>query len=137
LPVFRGRETLEIVLRATGLDVETREIDATEIDKDAVGEFDVVLFLGVFYHLFNPIATLQRLAGVTREVLVLETHLDAESESRPAMVFYPGDELNGDASNWWGPNRACVEALLRAVGFTRVECAAGSGTSRGVFHAWK
>lgn len=137
LPAFRGRETLDIVLQATGLAIETREIDTTEIDEAAVGTFEIVLFLGVFYHLFNPIAVLQRLAAVTREVLVLETHMDAEAELRPAMVFYPGNELNGDASNWWGPNRACVDALLRAVGFLRIEFAPGSGPGRGVFHAWK
>lgn len=137
LPAFRGRETFEIVLEATGLTIETLEIDATEITEVDVGTFDIVLFLGVFYHLFDPIATLQRLAAVARNVLVLETHLDAEVDGRPGMVFYPSDELNGDASNWWGPNRACVEALLRAVGFARVDYAQGSARGRGVFHAWK
>ncbi len=29
--------------------------------------------------------------------------------------------MNRDASNWWGPNPAAVEAMLRAVGFARVE----------------
>jgi hypothetical protein len=52
--------------------------------------------------------------------LVLETVLDAEKLGRPGMVFYPGDELKGDASNWWGPNRPCVEAMLRDVGFRQI-----------------
>ena len=33
------------------------------------------------------------------------------------MVFYPNDELDGDPTNWWGPNTACLEALLGTVGF--------------------
>jgi hypothetical protein len=37
------------------------------------------------------------------------------------MVFYPGDELKGDPSNWWGPNRLCVEAMLRGLGFDRID----------------
>jgi hypothetical protein len=40
---------------------------------------------------------------------------------RPAAAFYPGRELNGDPTNWWGPNAAAVHGMLRAVGFARVE----------------
>ena len=40
---------------------------------------------------------------------------------RPAMALYPGDELAGDGSNWWGPNLAALRAMLREEGFTRVE----------------
>jgi tRNA (mo5U34)-methyltransferase len=55
------------------------------------------------------------------------------------MVFYPGTELNDDPTNWWGPNRQCVEALLRLVGFNRVvyEPHPLVGGSRGIFHAYK
>ena len=37
------------------------------------------------------------------------------------MVFYPGKELAEDHTNWWGPNQPCVVAMLRDVGFPRVE----------------
>jgi tRNA (mo5U34)-methyltransferase len=36
------------------------------------------------------------------------------------MVFYPGAELKHDPSSWWGPNRICVEAMLRDVGFKQI-----------------
>jgi hypothetical protein len=36
------------------------------------------------------------------------------------MVFYPGAELKHDPSSWWGPNRRCVEAMLRDVGFKQI-----------------
>lgn len=36
------------------------------------------------------------------------------------MVFYPGTKLNDDPSNWWGPNRPCVEAMLCDVGFGHI-----------------
>jgi len=60
-----------------------------EITVEAIGRWDIVLFLGVFYHLLDPIDALRRLAEVTNEVLVLETHLDLQDVNRPAMVFYP------------------------------------------------
>ena len=41
--------------------------------------------------------------------------------NRPASAFYPGSELNQDHTNWFGPNPACVEAMLKTVGFRRVQ----------------
>ena len=103
------------------------------------GQFDVVLFLGVFYHLVDPIQALQNVAALTKEVAVVESHLDLATVERPAMVFYPGAELNNDPTNWWGPNRACMQALLRLVGFTRIEYQPHPivGSARGIFHAYK
>ena len=86
-----------------------------------VGRFDVVLFLGVLYHLKHPWVALERVASVCDGPLILETHADLLDVRRPAMAFYPGDEVAGDASNWWGPNLAALKAMLREEGFARVE----------------
>jgi tRNA (mo5U34)-methyltransferase len=64
---------------------------------------------------------LERVASVTGEQLILETHTDLLAIEQPAMAFYPGRELNDDPTNWWGPNPAAVTAMLQAVGFRRVE----------------
>ena len=53
--------------------------------------------------------------------MILETHVDLTLSRRPAAAFYPGRELKGDHTNWWGPNAAAVEGMLRAVGFPDVE----------------
>jgi len=138
-PGLRGKETFDLVMARLGIDPESRVIDVNEITPEAVGRWDVVLFLGVFYHLLDPIDSLRRLAQITNEVLVLETHLDLQDLDRPAMVFYPGREPGGDETNWWGPNRACVEGLLRAVGFPKI-CFTqhpSAGPGRGFFHAFK
>jgi len=116
---FRGREAFELARDELGLDVEGLELDPTEID-EKVGLFDVVLFIGVFYHLYDPIDALQRLRGITRQLLLVETHQDLMENPNPGMVFYPGDILNHDATNWWGPNPALMLHLLLQLGFTRV-----------------
>jgi tRNA (mo5U34)-methyltransferase len=137
-PGYRGKESFDLVMSRLGIEVNSRTIDVQEISIDAVGCWDVVLFLGVFYHLLDPIAALSRLAAVTREVLVLETHLDAWDSERPAMIFYPGSELGSDSSNWWGPNRPCVETLLKTVGFPIVHFTRHPlAPERGFFHAFK
>jgi len=137
-PKFRGRETFDLARTALGLDVEAREIDVAQLSPDTVGEFDVVLFLGVFYHRLDAIESLARVARLAKEVLVVETHLDLRQLDRPAMVFYPGTELNGDATNWWGPNEQCLQALLLGHGFTEVEISVHPSTdNRAIFHAWR
>jgi tRNA (mo5U34)-methyltransferase len=138
-PELRGKETFDLVMTRLGVDVETRLIDIQNASPKAIGRWQVVLFLGVFYHLFDPIAALKCLADITDEVLVLETHLELQDVVKPAMAFYPGGELSGDATNWWAPNRAAVEALLKIVGFPKVLYTPHptSGEVRGVFHAFK
>jgi tRNA (mo5U34)-methyltransferase len=137
-PELRGRETFDLVMSRFGLEVESRTLDIREATVDTLGRWDFVLFLGVFYHLLNPIAVLQQLAAIANVALVLETHLDLHDVDRPAMVFYPGSELDGDATNWWAPNRTCMEKLLATVGFPTVHFTPHpSGPNRGFFHAYK
>ena len=67
--------------------------------------------------------------------------------ARPAAAFYPARELNGDPTNWWGPNPAAVQGMLKVAGFSRVDhtytwlapVKPGEPAARGnaIFHAWK
>lgn len=101
--------------------VEDRAIDVMELSPESVGIFDLVLFLGVLYHLRHPLLALERVASVTRTRLILETEVDLIGRRRPAMAFYPGTELNRDPTNWWAPNPRCLTDMLKSVGFTRIE----------------
>jgi hypothetical protein len=58
-------------------------------------------------------------------MVVLETVVDMLFCRRPAMAFYPQDELGRDATNWCGPNPAAVLGMLRTVGFKRCEIVSG------------
>jgi len=138
-PHFRGKETFELVMSRLGIEAESKVLDIQEADTDSLGRWQVVLFLGVFYHLLDPIAALKRLAEMTEEALVIETHMDLEDVVKPAMAFYPDRELGGDASNWWAPNRPAMEALLRVFGFPRVLYVPHplATSNRGIFHAFK
>ena len=120
-PEYRGRETVELAAAELGLPVKTLELDPLDLDRVSFKvAFDVVLFLGVFYHLIDPIRVVMALRRHTRQVLVLETVHDGLAIERPAMIFYPNRELNEDPTNWWGPNPSAVYWLLRRAGFGRV-----------------
>ena len=115
------KKGFELARRALGSRVEDRTIEVLDLSPDTVGVFDVVLFLGVLYHMRHPLLALERVASVTRQHLIMQTQVDMLAVDRPAMAFYPGTELNGDPSNWVGPNPAAVKAMLEDVGFTRIE----------------
>lgn len=110
----------EIARRALNSKVADMEIDVLALSPETVGVFDVVLFLGVLYHMRDPLLALERVYSVTGTQLILETHMERVGGNRPMMVFYPGSELNQDPTNWWGPNPAAVEAMLKTVGFRTV-----------------
>jgi tRNA (mo5U34)-methyltransferase len=137
-PQIRGREAFDLARSALGADVDSCEIDVADLSIEAVGEFDVVLYLGVFYHRYDAIAALATVARLAKHVLIVETHLDLRDIDVPAMAFYPGRELADDATNWWGPNEHCMRALLLGHGFTDIEVTAHPAAhNRAIFHAWR
>jgi SAM-dependent methyltransferase len=77
--------------------------------------FDVVLCSGLIYSVPNPMSLLSRLRAVTGELLVIETASTSLGGDEPMMMFQ-GDEI-GNRSNWWIPNRPCIEAMLATAGF--------------------
>lgn len=101
--------------------VEAAEIDVLDLSPEQVGVFDIVLFLGLLYHMKHPMLALERAASVTKRLLIVETVIDLLYLPGKALAFYPGSELGRDDTNWFGPTPAAVEAMLRAVGFARVE----------------
>jgi tRNA (mo5U34)-methyltransferase len=98
-----------------------------ELDPERLGRFDLVLLLGVLYHMRHPLLALERVASVTGRQLILETAVDCTWTRRPAAAFYPGHALGLDPTNWWGPNPEAVVGMLQAVGFSRVEVVSPDG----------
>ncbi len=131
----------ELARRILESKVEDQDIDVLDLNPERVGVFDVVLFLGVLYHMRHPLLALERVASVTGDHLILETHVDLLDVPRPAMAFYPGAELNNDHTNWCGPNPSMVLAMLETVGFRKAVIYAGPfkmpTSTRMIFHAWK
>jgi tRNA (mo5U34)-methyltransferase len=117
---MQAKRGFEIARRALNSKVESVEVDVLDIAPGKIGVFDLVFFLGVLYHMRHPLLALEKVFSVTGKQLILETHIERVGGTRPAMVFYPGSELNHDPTNWWGPNPAVVEAMLKCVGFSRV-----------------
>jgi len=129
--------------RATlGSSVEDATIDVEDLDPAEIGTFDLVLFLGVLYHLWHPLLALEKVSGVTGDHLIVETRVDRIRDTEPVLRFYP-DWVRPCGGLPWCPNPEAVVEMLKAVGFSRVEQGGvyphtpGSDYGRMVAHAWK
>ena len=118
---MQAKTGFDIARKALQSKVESIQIDVLDIMPETVGTFDLVLFLGVLYHMPHPLLALERVFSVTKKQLILESHIERVGGNRPMVVFFPGSEMNNDPTNWWGPNVAAIEAMLKTVGFRRVE----------------
>jgi tRNA (mo5U34)-methyltransferase len=120
-------------------DIEFRKMNVYEVPQ-LKERFDIVIFMGVLYHLRHPLLALDLLHDhVTQDLLIFqsmqrgskevsevkEDYLFWETEifdkqDFPKMYFIERS-YSGDCTNWWVPNRACVEAMLRSSGFDIIE----------------
>ena len=118
--------------------VELRQMDVYDLAR-LREEFDVVLFLGVLYHLRYPLLGLDLVAEKVRGTLVLQTLTapvtatrevpdDLPFEQReqladpawPSMSFIE-HRLADDPTNWWAPSPAAVEGMVRSTGLRVVD----------------
>ncbi len=114
----------ELARKVLNSKVEDVEIDVLDLSPENIGTFDIVLFLGVLYHMRHPLLALERVYGVTKELLILETLVDLLYFRRPVLAFYPNAELANDPTTWFGPNPIAVVGMLKTVGFKKVDIVA-------------
>ena len=121
-PELPGRRGFDFARRALGSKVEPVVADFQTVDLDGLGRFDVVLYLGVLYHMKEPLTCLERLRPVTSEVAVIETeavHLQG-MEHEALLQFHSGSSLRVDFGNWYVPTMEALHNLCRAAGFSDV-----------------
>jgi tRNA (mo5U34)-methyltransferase len=119
----------------SGLKIEFRKMSAYDVGQ--LGEkFDLVIFMGVLYHLRHPLLALDIIhKHVARDLLLFQSMLRGSNQVETVERDYdfwttsqfdnPGypkmhfieHKYADDPTNWWAPNRACVEAMLRSAGF--------------------
>jgi tRNA (mo5U34)-methyltransferase len=116
-------------------EIEFRELSVYDVG--ALGEtFDIVLFMGVLYHLRHPLLALDLIRQhVASDLMVFQSMQRGSSEALPLEEnyhFWTRDLFDraafpklhfiehryaDDPTNWWIPNRSCTEAMLRSAGF--------------------
>ncbi len=122
-----------------GVEIELRQMSVYDVAK-LRQQFDLVLFLGVLYHLRHPLLALDLIYdNVVKDRLVVQSMLRGTPDVEPVELdydFWQTDHFDrpgypklhfvearyaADDTNWWVPNRACLEAMLRSAGFEIIE----------------
>jgi tRNA (mo5U34)-methyltransferase len=130
------RRCIDLVRQHLAPSLQIVDADLPDLTAERFGRFDVVLFLGVLYHLRDPLRALEQVAQLAGDTLVVETRMTLRYVRKPVMQFHPGSTLGNDPTNWWTPNRRCVEAMLRDLGFKQVRFTQPDWRwRRGLFHA--
>jgi tRNA (mo5U34)-methyltransferase len=135
-PYIDRPEGFETAHRLLGSKVEFRRLDLQTLDPAQLGQFDVVLCLGVLYHLRHPLLGIEQLARLTKDTLYLETEVSQSILNPPVMRFIEGLYHGRDITTWWVPSIACVRQMARSAGFQRVETVKIYDT-RAVFRCYK
>jgi tRNA (mo5U34)-methyltransferase len=123
-----------------GLDVEFVQGDVYDLDRIVGGQvFDYVLFMGVLYHLKHPLYALEQVARLVRGRLLFQsmergawgetefaadypiTERDVFFDDRFPRLYFIEHKYAGDSTNWWIPNPACTQAMLRTVGLRIID----------------
>ncbi len=118
-----------------GMEIEFRKLSVYHVG-DLREKFDVVIFMGVLYHLRHPLLALDLLhEHVTRDLMVFQSLLRGPEEPPEIAEDYPFSETSvfeepgyprmvfveksysKDPTNWWFPNHACAQAMLRSAGY--------------------
>ena len=86
-----------------------------------------MLYLGVLYHMKEPLTCLERLRAVTTEVAVIETEaVHVEGLDHEALLqFHAGSSLRTDFGNWYVPTIEALHNMCRAAGFAQVRTIVG------------
>jgi tRNA (mo5U34)-methyltransferase len=123
------------VAEVNGLDIEFRQLSVYDLES-LHEKFDIVLFMGVLYHLRHPLLALDLIhEHVATDTMVFQSMQRGSVEAEdfapdydfweteifdkpgyPKMYFVE-KSYSQDPTNWWIPNRACAEAMLRSAGF--------------------
>src|SRR3954447_14156847 len=119
----------------SGVEIEFRKMsvfDVAELEE----MFDIVIFMGVLYHLRHPLLALDLLyENVVKDTLIFQSMQRGSTEieslkydydfwetemfTKPGFpqMYFIENRYSNDPTNWWIPNAACMEAMLRSAGF--------------------
>lgn len=141
-----------------GLDIEFEKRSVYDVDRIS-GEFDFVIFMGVLYHLRYPLYALDKVVKKVGGRLLFQTMIRGSEDVKawekdyqfwnkeiftdPAwpQIYFVEHSYSHDQTNWWIPNRAAAEAMLRSTGLEIIAhpesetwlCAPGNTMREGKF----
>jgi tRNA (mo5U34)-methyltransferase len=135
----RYLQQARLAAELSGTEIEFQKLSVYDVAR-LKQKFDVVLFMGVLYHLRHPLLALDLIhEHVAKDLFIFQSmqrgspeiemvagnyeFWETEIFERPGFprLHFVEKKYADDATNWWIPNRACVEAMLRSAGFEMID----------------
>ncbi|MCB0344116.1 MAG: DUF1698 domain-containing protein [Bdellovibrionales bacterium] len=117
-----GDNAREFAKRKLQSEVEFLDSNVYHLSPATHGAYDMVMMFGVIYHLVYPMLGIEKACSIARNEILFATHyIESKPEVPPFCILYENGELEGDMSNWSGPNLAWLEAALAIQGFEIVK----------------
>jgi tRNA (mo5U34)-methyltransferase len=108
----------EVMEQLSGRTYDFRQCNIFDINTASLGSFDLILCLGVLYHLPDPVRGLWKLSLIPTKEFILETLVSNKYGDKCVAEYLPGASQNGDYTNFWAPTPKCCQMILADVGFT-------------------
>lgn len=107
-----------VMERLSGLDFDYRQANLYDVTPEEFGTFDIVLFLGLLYHLPDLLRALLTVRRVCGGQMFIESHCAMEfAQETAAARYFRESSLSRDFTNFWSPNRRCFSDILYDAGF--------------------
>lgn len=116
-----GKAGFDYARSVLGSEVGSMNLSVYDLLPEIHGTFDITLFLGIIYHLKHPLLGLEKIAAMTKELLIVESYCIESDE--PIMKFHanvPNTDKAFDPSNYWEPSILAIKEMLKEVGFTNL-----------------
>lgn len=101
-------------------DIDFRIINVEDPAIQQLGSFDLVLCLGLLYHLENPFQAIRNLHALTGKVMVLESMCLPATQPFMALLEEGPTEDQGLAHIAFYPSEGCLVKMLYRAGFSHV-----------------
>jgi tRNA (mo5U34)-methyltransferase len=117
---YRNKKVTGFWLTEMLIDTPVKHIQASIYDLPGLepGQFDIVLFMGVLYHLPDMIQALRIVRSLSGSRMFLETWYDASAPEGVSFASYHrGNTARNDPTNFWAPSLQCLRDMLEDTGF--------------------
>jgi tRNA (mo5U34)-methyltransferase len=108
----------DVMEKLSGQTYNFHQCNLLDINASALGTFDLIICLGVLYHLPDPVRGIWKLSTIPTKKLILETVVSNKYGDQCVAEYLHGISPNGDYTNFWAPTPKCCEMILLDVGFT-------------------
>lgn len=138
------RELLQanFVRKVLGLDIEFQQMSVYELNPASIGRFDITFGFGLLYHCKHLLLAIERLATITKSLLVIDSSVLPDGETRTSSyrfgslhetihlmgyVSQAGKARNESVTNWFMPTAGCLQSMLIDAGFDKVDIVLSEG----------